>query len=140
MNNPLKSGAGGTKGGLGTFFLGLLMALVGGYLLLNQIKVGSGLMGQRWRLFGEMDVSSFGITAIVFMLGVAMLFMNGRSVVGWVLSGGSLLLSVVGVIASLKVTFADTSLYVLLVMLVLLCGGIGLMMRALKPFGEPSSG
>ena len=34
-------GAGGTPGGIGQFFAGLIMAGVGGYLLLNQVQVTS---------------------------------------------------------------------------------------------------
>jgi len=34
-----KRGAGGTPGGVGQFFIGLVMAVVGVYLLLNQVQV-----------------------------------------------------------------------------------------------------
>ena len=35
-------GAGGTRGGLGTFLLGAAMIVVGGYLLLTRVTVASG--------------------------------------------------------------------------------------------------
>jgi len=35
-------GAGGTEGGVGQFFLGLLMAVGGAYLLTSQVSVSSG--------------------------------------------------------------------------------------------------
>ena len=35
-------GPGGTPGGLGTFLLGLALAVGGGYLILNQVQVTSG--------------------------------------------------------------------------------------------------
>src|SRR5689334_9375906 len=41
-------GAGGTRGGLGTFFIGALMAVAGGYLLTSQVTVSTGY----WRIWG----------------------------------------------------------------------------------------
>jgi hypothetical protein len=38
-------GAGGTRGGIGQFFLGLAMALAGGYLLTSQVTVTTGFWG-----------------------------------------------------------------------------------------------
>ena len=35
-------GAGGTPGGVGQFFIGLLCAVAGGWLLTNQVQVTSG--------------------------------------------------------------------------------------------------
>lgn len=127
-----KRGAGGTPGGLGSFFLGLLMSLIGGYLLLNQIHVSSGFAGWRYSLWGGVNISAFGVTLILFLLGVGLIFFNGRSKVGWLLAGGGLLIIVVGLLASLRVYLRTTSLYVLLVILVLLVGGLGLMARSLR--------
>jgi hypothetical protein len=39
-------GAGGTPGGVGTFFLGFIMIVAGGYLLTDQVMVTSGAW--RW--------------------------------------------------------------------------------------------
>jgi hypothetical protein len=124
-----KRGAGGTSGGLGQFFIGLLMSLAGGYILTNQIQVTSSFFGARW--FGG-TISAFGVTLIPFLIGVGLIFFDGRSKPGWVLTILSLLVIFIGIIANLRIYFAPTSLYVTLIMLVLLVGGIGLMARALK--------
>ena len=50
-------GAGGTPGGVGTFFLGLGMVVVGAYLLLTRVTVGSGA----WLLWGY---SAFGLSLL----------------------------------------------------------------------------
>lgn len=121
-------GAGGTPGGLGSFLFGLILTLIGGYMLLTEIRVTTGFWG--FRLFG--GISPFGATMIIFIIGVVLLFMDAKSKIGWVLAGGSLLFALIGIIANLQVYFANTSLYVLLVMLVLFFGGIGLMLRALR--------
>ncbi|HEY6332108.1 MAG TPA: hypothetical protein VI756_22455, partial [Blastocatellia bacterium] len=74
---------GGTPGGLGTFFFGLLLAIVGGYLVLNQVQVTSGY----WQWWGG---STFGVTLIPLILGIGILFFNGKSIVGWILALGGL--------------------------------------------------
>jgi hypothetical protein len=130
-----KKGAGGTPGGVGSFFLGLIMAISGGYLLTNQVRVTSTFWGYRFGLFGGATVSAFGITLIPFLIGVGLVFFNGRSKLGWLLSGGSLLVIFVGIIANLRVYFASASLYVTLIMLILLVGGLGLIARSLRPSG-----
>lgn len=120
-------------GGLGSFLLGLIMTLIGGYLLLNEVQVSSGgFWGWRYPLFGGFSVSPLGVTLILFLLGVGIVFFNTSSKVGWFLMGGGFLLIIVGIIANIQVYFRSTSLYTLLVMLVLLAGGLGLMARALK--------
>jgi hypothetical protein len=42
----------------------------------------------------------------------------------------------VGILANLQVYFRPTSLYNTIVMLVLLAGGIGLVARSLRPYGD----
>lgn len=116
---------GGTPGGLGSFLAGLIMACVGGYLLTSQVMVTSGY----WSFYGT---NTFGVTLVPMLIGVAMLFWNGRSVLGWLLTiaGGVFILA--GVIANLHIFFAPTSLFNTIVMLVLLVGGLTLIARALR--------
>ena len=127
----MQRGAGGTPGGVGSFILGAIMALAGGYILTNQIVVTNSFWSYRVPILGQ--VSAFGVILIPFLIGVGMIFFNYRSVVGWILAGGSLVLILVGVITNLQVYFAPTSLFVTLIMLVLLVGGIGLMVQGLIP-------
>ena len=118
-------GAGGTRGGLGEFLVGALLALAGGYLLLQQVTVSTGF----WSLWG---VNMFGVLLLPLMLGIGLLFYDGRSVWGKVLSAGSLVLILVGVIANLQVFFRPTSLFTTLVMLGMLAAGLGLIARAVR--------
>ena len=60
------------------------------------------------------------------------LFFNGQSWVGWALTIGSLLCIFVGVLMTLDVHFKTVPIYVLIIMLVLLIGGLGLVARSLK--------
>jgi len=120
------SDVGGTPGGLGHFLMGFIMTCVGGYLLSNQVMVGSSY----WSFYGG---NTFGITLIPMLIGIALLFFSGRSIVGWVLTAGGALFILAGVIANLHIYFQPTSLFNTLVMLILLVGGLGLIARSLRP-------
>ena len=119
---------GGTPGGLGDFLMGFIMACVGGYLLANQVMI----VGSYWSFYGA---NTFGITLLPMLFGVGMLFWNGRSVIGWLLTGAGALFIVAGVIANLHIYFQPATLFHTLVMLVLLVGGLALIARALLPHG-----
>jgi hypothetical protein len=117
---------GGTPGGLGPFLLGFIMTCVGGYLLMNQVVVA----GSYWNFYGP---GTFGITLIPMLLGIGLLFWNGRSVIGWILTAAGALFIAAGVIANLHIYFQPATLFNTIVMLVLLVGGLGLIARALLP-------
>jgi uncharacterized protein len=118
-------GAGGTAGGLGTFLIGLAMLVVGGYLLLTRVTVGSGA----WLLWGY---NAFGLSLLPLLAGIAWLFYDGRSIGGWILAGLGALIILAGILANLHIFFAPTSLFDTLVMLGLLAGGLGMIARSLR--------
>jgi hypothetical protein len=121
---------GGTPGGTRTFLLGLIMTAIGGYLLFDHVQVYGGFW--RWGGLGGYG-SSFGITLIPLLLGIGILFVNGKSFAGRVLTAVSLLVIVVGIVANLDIHFRQTSLFNTLVMLGLLVAGIGLVVRSVLP-------
>ncbi|HJZ85810.1 MAG TPA: hypothetical protein VKN99_11600 [Polyangia bacterium] len=118
---------GGTKGGLAEFLIGLALLTGGGYLFLDNVLV----TGNVWS--GFFGVSSFGLTLIPIFIGIAILFFNGKSVLGWLLTGGGAVAIFVGVLARMNIWFKPTSLFNTLLMLGLMAGGIGLIARALRP-------
>jgi hypothetical protein len=124
MNETIR-GAGGTSGGIGIFLIGLAMAVAGGWLLTNQVTVTSGY----WQWGGY---NAFGLTLIPLIAGIAVLFFNGRSVVGWLLTFCGAIIILAGIITNLDIYFRPTSLFNTLMMLTLLAGGIGLVARSLK--------
>src|SRR5262245_39986423 len=119
------NGAGGTTGGVGEFFVGLAMAVGGGYLLTQRVTVTSGF----WGYFGDYG---FGLSLLPLVIGVGLLFFDGKSKLGWVLTVGGALIIFLGVLMNLRIYFAPTSLFNTLVMLVLLGGGLGLVARSLR--------
>jgi hypothetical protein len=126
-------GPGGTPGGIVEFLFGLLLTIAGGYLLLDNVQVHTS----GWRLFGM--ANGFGICLIPLVLGIGILFFNGKSIIGWVLAGGGMVVIIVGIIAQMDVYFRPTSLFQTLIMLGLLAGGLGLIARSLRPHGRPAS-
>jgi len=119
---------------LGCFVIGTFMTIAGVYLFMNQVQVSTDFWGWRYTFFwGRITVTAFGLTLIPFIIGVGMIFFNARSKLGWVIATFSFVSIFVGIIASLRVNFAPTTLYVTLGILILLAGGLGLIARALKP-------
>ncbi|HWS72547.1 MAG TPA: hypothetical protein VN605_10555 [Thermoanaerobaculia bacterium] len=118
-------GAGGTSGGIGQFLFGFCMAVAGGYLLMTQVTVSSAY----WHFGGY---SAFGLALLPLIVGIGMLFFNGRSIVGWLLTLAGSVIIVIGIIANLEIYFRPTSLFNTVIMLVLLAGGIGLVARSLR--------
>ncbi len=119
------SGAGGTTGGIGEFLLGFVLAIAGGYLLTNQITVATGM----WSFYG---VNAFGLTLIPFLISVTLLFLNGKSPLGWLLLLASIAIVLAGVLMNLTVYFRPTSLFNTLMILALLAAGVGLILRSLR--------
>ena len=124
-------GAGGTPGGVGTFLVGAAMIVGGGYLLLTRVTVASG----GWSLWGY---NAFGLSLLPLLVGIGVLFFNGRSLLGWGLTGAGALIIVAGILANMHIYFQSTSLYDTLIMLGLLAGGIGLVAKSIRAQG-PSS-
>jgi hypothetical protein len=118
-------GAGGTPGGVGQFFVGLIMAAAGGYLLLNQVQVTTSF----WS-FGP--YGGFGLTLLPLLVGVALLFYNGKSVAGWILTTAGAAIILANVLMHMDIYFRPTSLFNTLIMLILLFGGLGLIARSLR--------
>jgi uncharacterized protein len=118
-------GAGGTPGGVGQFVFGLGMVIAGGYLFLSHVTVSSGY----WMLWGY---NAFGVSLIPLLLGIGLLFFDGRSIIGWILTFGGVIIIITGIIANIHIYFSPTSLTDTMIMLGMLAAGIGLVARSLR--------
>jgi hypothetical protein len=126
-------GAGGTPGGVGTFLVGFALACAGGWLLTNQVTVTSQFFASGFLVpVINYRMNTFGLSLIPFIIGICFLFFNGKSIAGWLLTIAGLVAIIAGILTSLHIYFQPTSLFNTLVMLVLLFGGIGLILRSLK--------
>ena len=124
--SPTESrGAGGTPGGVGLFMIGLIMAAAGGYLILNQVQVTTSF----WR-FGQ--YGGFGLTLLPLLVGIALLFYNGKSLIGWLLTCAGAAIILASVLMNMDIYFRQTTLFNTIMMLGLLFGGLGLIARSLR--------
>jgi hypothetical protein len=109
------------------------MVVAGGYLLLTNVTVTSGL----WQFWGY---NAFGLSLLPLLIGIGILFFDGRSLPGWLLAVAGALIIVLGIIANLHVYFRPTSLFDTLLILILLAGGLGLVARSLRAQGAGAAG
>ena len=131
MENRSLKDVGGTPGGIGYFVMGFIMTCIGGYLISNQVNV----VGSYWSFYGA---NTFGITLIPLLFGIGILFWNGKSAIGWILTAAGALFILAGVIANMHIYFRPATLFETIVMLVLLVGGLGLIARSLAAHGAKS--
>jgi len=129
-------GAGGTSGGIGEFWLGIIMMCGGFYLLLNAITVtssfGMSMSLYGMSLFGRVYSITTGMVMIPFIFGIGMVFYNAKNILAWVLTIGSIAALIFGVIMSINFNFRAMTAFDLIVILVLSMGGTGLFLRSLK--------
>jgi hypothetical protein len=121
-----KRGAGGTSGGLLEFAAGLIMMLIGGYLFFNNLVVASNM----FVLWGR---GGSGLALLVLLAGIGVLFFSGRSRIGWILVALGLAAIFLNVLSNLTILFRGTSFFNSILMLGLIFGGLGLVVRALRP-------
>lgn len=125
-------GAGGNEGGEWQFLIGIVMMIAGFYLLFNSIVIDSRFgLGMRLYGIGGLGITS-GMLMIPFIAGVIFIFYSARNPIGWLLSIGSLVALIVGVLANSQFSFRGMSAFDLIVILVLSFGGLGLFLRSLK--------
>jgi hypothetical protein len=116
---------GGTSGGLGEFLLGLVLVIIGFYMIFTNTMVFTSF----WSFYGT---NLLGPLLILFMIGLMFLSFNGHSWLGGALCWGSLVAIVVGIIMNLHFHFRSMSLLSALVMFGLPAIGFGLILRSLK--------
>jgi hypothetical protein len=90
--------------------------------------------GGYWRFdFGGSYGRTFGITLLPLLFGIGILFFDGKSFAGRFLTGAGALFILAGIIANMDIHYRQTSLFNTIVMLVLLVGGVGLVVRSVLP-------
>jgi len=125
-------GAGGSNGGEGSFFIGLIMMIAGGYLFLRSIHVDHYLsMGHGIFNIGNFQVTN-GMTLIPFIFGIGMIFYNSQNKFGWFLTLASIIALTFGIIASINFSLQGMSAFDLITIIILFVGGLGLFLRSLR--------
>jgi len=129
-------GAGGSQGGAGRFFIGLIMMIAGGYIFLNSISVTQQFgFGRALYSFQGVNITT-GMTLFPFIFGIGMIFYNSRNPIGWFLAIASLVMIFFGVISSLQFHMRRMTVFELISILVLMVGGIGLFLSSLRNYSD----
>lgn len=129
-------GAGGSEGGLGRFFLGLVMLIGGFYLFFNSIVVTHQFhLGYAIFNIGGFSVTS-GLLMIPFILGIGMIFYNSKNPIGWIVSIAALVTVTFGVLSNIEFRMVRMSLFNLMLILVLFIGGLGLFLSSLRELSK----
>ncbi len=104
------------------------MVAIGIYIVFEHVTVHTSF----WRFFGGPG-TSFGLTMLPLLGGIGVLFFNGRSTLGWVLTVGGISLILAGVLMNMDIYFRPTSLWGTIVMFGLIVAGLGVFARGLRP-------
>lgn len=118
-------GPGNTTGGYKEFFMGLVMVVVGLYLLLENIQVSTSF----FKIWGHNGLGPmFGI----MLLGIFFLFFDVKSWIGWFLTGGAALAIGIGLITNLSIYWQRTSGLTAVWMFGLPMAGLGILLSSLR--------
>ena len=132
-------GAGGSKGGIGRFFIGMIMMVAGGYLFLNAVQVINHFhLGYAFYSIGKMRLTS-GMVLIPLIFGIGMIFYNAKNWMGWALSIASGVMFLYGIIASINFKLRTMTAFELIMILTLMIGGLGLFLSSLRNLDQEVS-
>ena len=111
--------------------LGMGMVVGGLFLLFNQLQV-STMWGGNVTFFGLLGSGvPSGIIIIPLVIGVFLMVVFPKSIWPKILSGFSVLIIILAVIDSVKITYKSTSFFVFILMILLIFIGAGLCLRVL---------
>lgn len=113
--------------------LGLAMLAGGLYLLFSSVSVNSfGFAGSTnfWGILGGSGVPT-GTIIIPFIIGVVLMIAIPKNIVPKIVTGLGLLIIVLGIISSVRITLHNMSLFNFIMIVVLIFGGAALCLRIL---------
>lgn len=110
------------------FIAGLMMLVVGLFMFMNNVVVTTGFFG-RFTIGGN-SINS-GVIIIPFIIGIIWMFASYGSVISKVFTAFSVLIIIVAVIMSTQLHVKSVSLFEWLLIMVLLFGGLGIVLREL---------
>ena len=109
------------------FYMGILLIVAGLFFLLSKAVVRSGFYGFS---LGGLSIST-GLVVIPLMLGIIWLVNNPKSILARLITIAGSIFIVGSIIINIRITFTTTSMFDYLIMMLLIAGGIGLMLKAL---------
>jgi hypothetical protein len=128
---------GGTDGGAIKFLFGLALSVVGVYLLIDSVRFTTGhsglisgmMHGRRGGGGGMGETTSMGVLFVPLFIGVAALFFDARKTWAWVVTWIGVAILIVDILSRIR-PYMNTKGSHLIIMLVMIAGGLGLMLKA----------
>lgn len=113
------------------FLVGLVMLVVGLFLIFNNITVSSSWgMGGYFFSLGSFNVPN-GAIMLPILIGIGMLFFMRKRIYGWIVLSIGVVFVLLSVIMSTRITWRSTSAYIFVIMFGLVAAGGGLVLREL---------
>ena len=109
------------------FYIGILLIASGLFFLLSKAVVHSGFYGFS---VGGLNVST-GLVVIPLMFGIIWLVNNPKSFWARLITIIGSVFIVASIIMNIRITFTTSSFFDYLVMMLLIAGGIGLLLKAI---------
>lgn len=109
------------------FYMGILLIVSGLFFLLSKAVVRSGFVGFS---LGGLNVST-GLVVIPLMVGIVWLVNNPKSILARLITIAGSIFIVASIIINIRITFTTTSLFDYLIMMLLIAGGLGLLLKAI---------
>jgi hypothetical protein len=110
------------------FYMGILLIIAGLFFLLSKAVVHSGFYG--WSVAGGINVST-GLVVIPLMIGIIWLVNNPKSILAKLITIAGSIFIVGSIIINIRITFTTTSMFDYLIMMLLIAGGIGLLLKSI---------
>lgn len=134
----MKLEPGGKPGGEIKFLIGAVLTVIGVWLFFDSVRFTTGhgglisnMAGGRGRGGnggGLMETTSMGIVLVPLFIGIIALFFNARQKWGWILTGLGLIILGVEVVSRFRPVIAIKGTHLFL-LIILIAGGLGLMLR-----------
>ncbi len=109
------------------FYMGVLLIIAGLFFLLSKAVVHSGFYG--WSL-GGLNIST-GVVIVPLMIGIIWLVNNPKSLLARLITIAGAIFIVGSIIINIRISFTTTSMVDYIIMMLLIAGGIGLIIKAL---------
>lgn len=109
------------------FYMGIVLIVSGIFFLLSKAVVHSGFGA--WSIAG-MNISS-GLVIIPLMIGIIWLVNNPKSILARLITIAGSIFIIASIIINIRITFTTTSMFDYVIMMLLIAGGIGLVLKSI---------
>lgn len=108
------------------FYMGILLIIAGLFFLLSKAVVHSGFYS--WSV-GGLSIST-GLVVVPLMIGIIWLVNNPKSILARIITIAGAIFIIGSIIINIRISFTTTSMVDYIIMMLLIAGGIGLILKA----------